>query len=488
MATVVMNSGGFLFGYFSPFLAQISEISVNAAGTLATVKCSSNYEIRYEGTGLRFTRSDDTYAATGGEYTSAGLYAGGILIATMTDLGVNKFRLIGTEQTINAYLEATNTITDSAGNDSIDGGNLGDRITLSSGNDSIDGEAGNDRIIFVAKNGSAGALPVQQHVINGNLGTDTLIIGNEFGSDGVVSLVNSDVRSIEAIILRDGATLTIKSTSVGPGHLSETLNLSAADGVVKIAQIEGDIVNASGFEIDGTPRLEVIGSAGADRQTGNRLTSDLLLGEGGADRLFGLDGKDTLIGDDGRDWLDGGRGADIMVGGADNDTYVVADRYDRALEGIDGSGIDTALAAVTLTLGQGIEHGHATGRFAVAITGNELNNHLTGNAAKNSLSGQAGADRLIGGAGNDVLRGGADRDVFVFASGHDRDRIIDFAATGAGDRIDLRNVASITDFADLKSHHMKRDGANVVINAGSGDVVTLINVKQADLGSEDFIF
>jgi Ca2+-binding RTX toxin-like protein len=495
MATVVMSSGGgYLFHLFSPFIAGsvessgINSISVNQARTLARVTSTNNYVVEYEGTGLTYTQSGKIFTPNGGEYVTARLYEGVTLIATLTNLASDKFRLINTEQAIDAYLDDNNRITDSFGDDEIDGGNRADQITISTGNDSVDGEAGNDRIIFAASDVAVAAPTARQLVINGNVGLDTIVIGNEFGANSVVSLTDSNVRSIEAIALRDGANLLVKSTSIDTGRLSENLTLSATEGRLSIAQGAGDVVDASRFVIVGTPRLEIIGTAGPDRQTGNGRTSDVLTGEAGSDRLHGLNGKDTLIGGAGRDWLDGGLGADNLIGGAGNDTYVVNYRFDRVSEGVGGGGIDTVLTSITRTLGAGIDHGRATGGFAVAITGNELNNILAGNAARNTLSGQAGADRLIGGLGNDVLRGGADSDVFVFARGHDQDRIVDFVAVGAGDRLDLSNVASITNFADLKARHMTRDGANVVINAGGGDVVTLINVKLADLGAADFIF
>jgi Ca2+-binding RTX toxin-like protein len=54
----------------------------------------------------------------------------------------------------------------------------------------------------------------------------------------------------------------------------------------------------------------------------------------------------------------------------------------------------------------------------------------------------------VGQGGDDILTGGAGADLFVFADGDGADVITDF---GDGDRIDLRAVSSIDDFADLQA-------------------------------------
>jgi hypothetical protein len=46
----------------------------------------------------------------------------------------------------------------------------------------------------------------------------------------------------------------------------------------------------------------------------------------------------------------------------------------------------------------------------------------------------------------------------------------------------------VTGFADLKAHHMEKDGADVVIDAGAGDAITLEGVKLKDLHAADFAF
>lgn len=132
------------------------------------------------------------------------------------------------------------------------------------------------------------------------------------------------------------------------------------------------------------------------------------------------------------------------------------------------------------------------------ITGTVKADHFSGGKGKDVLYGLGGNDRLDGGAGNDVLHGGkgkdtltggAGSDTFVFATGDGADRITDFVATGKKhDIIDLSDVSSITDFADLMANHLKQDGANVVIDALNGDRITLVGVALSDLDASDFLF
>jgi Ca2+-binding RTX toxin-like protein len=111
-----------------------------------------------------------------------------------------------------------------------------------------------------------------------------------------------------------------------------------------------------------------------------------------------------------------------------------------------------------------------------------------GNGGNDRIFGEAGNDTLIGGSGNDILGGGSGIDRFVFATNCDKDRVNDFDAIGRDhDVIDLRVLNSIGSFADLRANHMTKSGANVVINGGSGDVITLVGVTLSSLDAGDFL-
>ncbi len=86
-----------------------------------------------------------------------------------------------------------------------------------------------------------------------------------------------------------------------------------------------------------------------------------------------------------------------------------------------------------------------------------------------------------------MLTGDGGADTFIFAGAFGQDRITDFGAEGAADRIDLSGVAAISGFADLSADHMVQSGADVLISAGP-DTILLENVLLSALNADDFIF
>ncbi|WP_137156325.1 hypothetical protein [Rhizobium sp. FKL33] len=117
------------------------------------------------------------------------------------------------------------------------------------------------------------------------------------------------------------------------------------------------------------------------------------------------------------------------------------------------------------------------------------NDRLYGGSGNDRVDGGAGRDLVHGGTGKDALTGGTGVDTFLFKTGDGKDTIRDFDAKGGDhDKIDLSDVGSIKDWADLKAHHLSRDGADVIINAGSGDALRLDDVRLADLDRGDFLF
>ncbi len=166
--------------------------------------------------------------------------------------------------------------------------------------------------------------------------------------------------------------------------------------------------------------------------------NDLLKGDAGADLLFGEAGDDRLRGGGGNDDLKGGSDGDLLFGGAGNDV----------------------------------------------LRGNYGNDLLNGGGRNDKILGGFGNDRLSGGAGNDQLRGDAGSDVFVFQLGDEGDTILDFGGS-EGDIIELslfENPALY--FAKDNAVQM---GEDVVIDFGTGDVLTLAGVRIEDLGLDDFM-
>ncbi len=80
-------------------------------------------------------------------------------------------------------------------------------------------------------------------------------------------------------------------------------------------------------------------------------------------------------------------------------------------------------------------------------------------------------------------RGDGD-DLLVFSDGGAADTIRDFTA---GDVIDLTGETSINSFADVQAA-ASQVGADVLIDMGAGDSVTLLGVDLTDLHQDDFLF
>lgn len=225
---------------------------------------------------------------------------------------------------------------------------------------------------------------------------------------------------------------------------------------------------------------------------------DIIRGTPGKDVLRGTQNDDTIEALGGNDTLDGKAGADRMIGGRGNDTYIVDNRRDQVIEK-PGEGLDTVKSSVDFSLSgrPNIEKVILTGTASIDATGSNEANALFGNAGanllkgaggKDTLSGGAGKDRLDGGTGDDLMTGGGGVDRFVFSTGYDRDRIVDFKAAGSlHDVLDISGLRSVTSFTDLRDNHMVQSGRDVVIDGLNGDVLTLKNVRIADLDQGDFL-
>jgi len=91
--------------------------------------------------------------------------------------------------------------------------------------------------------------------------------------------------------------------------------------------------------------------------------------------ITGNSGNNILRGQAGDDVLNGAAGVDILYGGAGNDTYVLDNVSDQAIEivnGVDAGGIDTVRAAFSYALGSVFENVILTGSANLDATGNAL--------------------------------------------------------------------------------------------------------------------
>jgi len=122
------------------------------------------------------------------------------------------------------------------------------------------------------------------------------------------------------------------------------------------------------------------------------------------------------------------------------------------------------------------------------FTAQELDStgHVTASSGS-AILGTTGNDTLASTSGNDLLRGHGGNDTFVFAPNFGHDVIKGFAASGWGQDAVQFSKSVFDNFADVLAH-ATQSGQDVVIAAGTGDSLTLKNVKLAALDKTDFHF
>ncbi len=296
-------------------------------------------------------------------------------------------------------------------------------------------------------------------------------------------------------------------------HFSDIAGLTGNLGIARGTVIENVIAGSGNDTVTGNGVAnQITGGAGNDNLSGfagndtlnGGLGDDTLDGGAGFDTLNGGDGTDTLIGGFQWDTLNGGAGNDLLRGDGGDDT-LNGDAGDDRLEGGEGrdtlnggDGADTLLGgAHDDTLNGGAGNDRLRGGWQNdtlngddgddQLYGEWHNDTLAGGLGNDMLDGGVGFDRLIGDAGNDILTGGLGHDTFIFADGFEADEITDFDASDTLERIDFSGLSTINSMSDVTAR-ATQVGANVVIDAGGGDVLTLDNVLLADLDSSDFIF
>ncbi len=195
--------------------------------------------------------------------------------------------------------------------------------------------------------------------------------------------------------------------------------------------------------------------------------SNTLIGAEGNDTLNGRDGADRLIGNSGNDAITAGKGFDQAWGGRGNDRFWGNFGNDTAYG---GNGSDKLYG------GSGNDR----------LWGNSGNDTLDGGKGNDKLRGNSGNDSLKGGKGNDTLIGGNGNDYFIFSDGDDV--VTDFNAFSSAEKIDLRDVDTISGFSDLRANHLSQVNGNTVIDDGLGNTLTLQNVSSGSLDQGDFLF
>lgn len=320
------------------------------------------------------------------------------------------------------------------------GGADNDNLNGGDGNDSLDGGSGDDRLF-------------------GQSGNDTLRGGT--GWDGLDGGAGDD-----RYIVEDFNDTIFEATGGGVDRVESSVTHVLA-------------ANVEFLTLTGTAAINAVGNL-LDNQIVGNAANNVLSGDAGNDLIFAGAGNDQI---------NGGSGADYMDGGAGDDSYVIDNVADRAIETA-GGGIDSVTARVSMFLAANVEKlSLDAGAGAIDGGGNALNNKLIGNGYDNTLMGQDGDDQLFGMAGNDLLDGGTGLDYMEGGFGEDNylvndsgDTLIEAAGQGIdtvrstmhymlGDNVEqlsLEGIASINATGNALDNVLRGNFANNVLAGGAG--------------------
>ncbi|ESQ74630.1 calcium-binding protein [Asticcacaulis sp. AC402] len=325
------------------------------------------------------------------------------------------------------YYNAASVLVDATPGVSLTGSHSNNNLTTATGNDSLWGLAGNDSL-----NGGNGA-----DSMNGGAGDDTFSVDNI-----------GDVASETASGVDTGGYDLVNST------VTFTL---------------GDFIEA--LTLGGNVNMDGTGNALDNVINGNSYIN-VLSGLGGRDRIFGGYGNDTLNGGDGNDYLDGGNDLDQMAGGLGDDTYLVNQVGDIAIEAA-GEGKDTVLSSISYSLvGQVIENLTLTGYTGINGTGNGVGNVIIGNAYNNVLIGGAGADTMIGGNGNDTYGVDVAGDVVSEAPAYGTDTVeasITYTLSANLENLILTGLANINGTGNAGNNVITGNAGTNALAGGAGN-------------------
>jgi len=290
------------------------------------------------------------------------------------------------------------TITGTAGANTIEGGDGNDSVLGGGGNDLLGGDAGAD-------------------VIEGGIGNDSMYGGG--GNDVLIGGSGND-------LFNGGAGYDTADYSAATDNLVVNINWPNPQAVSAL-QGTDTLVNMEGIE----------GGSGNDLLVGN-AGGNIIRGNGGNDDIYGLAGADVLEGGAGNDRLEGSGGDDTMTGGAGNDTV---NYYNAAGAVSVNLNLQGGAQAVGGGMGNdwlsGFENLYGSNGFGDTLVGDGGNNEMIGYGGNDTIFGAGGDDTIYGMGGDDVLTGNLGADLIGGGGGDD---FFDFNAvsestTGSRDTI-----------------------------------------------------
>ncbi|QAU35555.1 M10 family metallopeptidase C-terminal domain-containing protein [Janthinobacterium sp. 17J80-10] len=359
-------------------------------------------------------------------------------------------------------LIAIENIIGGAGNDTLTGDALANRLEGRNGNDNLVGGDGSDTLVGGAGtdtlNGGLGtdiadytALAVAINVnlatgiasADGSGATDTLIgIDNILGGTGNDTLTgDANGNRLEGRNGNDSLVGGAGNDTFLGGNGADTmdggigtdfLDYSTATAAVTANLATGTTSNDGTGAIDTFTGMEyLIGGSAGDFLTGD-AANNRIEGRNGNDSLVGADGSDTLTGDAGNDTLDGGNAADTLIGGAGADVMDGGAGIDVLDYRLQTGGVNANLLTGTASNdGSGSIDTLANFENMIGGTGSDT---LTGDAGNNRIEGLSGNDNIDGGDGADTLIGGLGADTINGGNGVD---MLDYTSTGTSVTVNL---------------------------------------------------
>ena len=261
--------------------------------------------------------------------------------------------------------------------------------------------------------------PFDVNIVN-RLAIDAeVLLANDSDFDGDTLAITGVQDGIGGTVTYDGEQVVYKPFLSFKGEDQFTYTISDGEDTAT-ATVTVNVINA----FDRT-RIDDDGSNGM--WASRNYYSDLMSGEGGADRLMGRRGDDALFGGQGNDTVVGGHGDDTLDGGEDNDF----------------------------------------------------------------LKGGYGRDILNGGAGDDVLTGGRGVDTFMYNGGYDVITDFQVSRQGyrkffEGDKITI-SIDGVDSFEALMALGQETEGG-VLFDFGDQDALFLKNTQLAALDEDQFSF
>jgi Ca2+-binding RTX toxin-like protein len=386
------------------------------------------------------------------------------------------------------------------------------------GTGNSDGNAAGNRPDNNSLTGNAGI-----NILTGAFGNDTIDGGS--GADNLIGLAGNDVYVVDNI-----GDVIVEALNAGTDTVHSSITYNLAANVENLTLTGSSIINGTGNALNNL----IIGNGAVNALIGG-AGDDTLDGANGADVLTGGIGNDVYLIDNTGDMaienlgegteavrssisitilfanienlihtglanlsssgngldniMTGNEGIDTLRGGLGNDTYVLNNSADRALETA-AQGTDEVQSTVTYELSDEIEILRLIGLADIHAsgTGNESDNTLYGNIGHNSLDGKGGNDLMIGGAGNDTYFVGAVGDVVNEFSNQGTDTVestITYTLGSDLENLILSGSTALNGTGNVLANAISGNSGNNILDGGIG--TNGVDTLTGNSGNDTFV-